>query len=93
MNQTDTDAVSDELLDAELPCMGIHNRRIARTCSRAAALRSFGHGHGPRLKCIQCWQIWYTYMLRKINENGAVRCIDCGGIFITVESFSDYRSF
>lgn len=92
---TETDPLSDELLEHEIPCGGILHTPIARSCSRAAVLRSFGHGclHGPRFKCIECYKIWSDYHAEHLVRFGSIRCIDCGRNFATVKAFSDYRPF
>lgn len=90
---TDVDSIFDELLDAEIPCMGITNPGIERSCSHRAALRTSSHGHGFYFKCIECWQIWYVFVLGIIADDGCVRCSYCHHSFTTVELFSDYRSF
>lgn len=91
--EAQTDELSDELLDAEIPCMGIINPGIERSCSHAAALRTLSHGHCAAFKCIACWQIWYVYILNLISMHGYVECGYCARQFTTVESFSDYRPF
>lgn len=89
------DQLSDELLDAEVPCGGILRGEIARTCSRAAVLRTLGHGCSPQaphwLKCVACWKVWYSYHSDVLRRQGFLKCRDCHRPFATIESFSDYR--
>lgn len=94
--QTISDAELEELVHADIPCIGIRNRNCARECGRAAVLRKVGHGHPETLydfKCIACWQVWYTRVARTLADHGHIRCIDCGHRFYSVESFADYRPF
>jgi hypothetical protein len=88
------DWLSDELLDAEIPCVGISFAPIARSCSRPAVLRTFGHGCRPmnpwRFKCLACFKVWYAYNLHLL-QFGPLRCGTCKREFSDIESFSDYR--
>jgi DNA-directed RNA polymerase subunit RPC12/RpoP len=88
------DQLSDELLDAEIPCGGIDCRPIRRSCTHPAVLRSMGHGCQPMnptlFKCVMCWKIWHDYTMNAILRGG-IQCTHCHGVFTTVESFSDYR--
>lgn len=91
--ETRTDELSDELLDAEIPCDGIINPDIKQSCSRPAVLRTTNHGHGCGVKCIACWKIWYVHILSELLRCGYIRCLECNRKFISIESFSDFRPF
>lgn len=89
--ETRTDAIWDELLDAEIPC---------GNCGKPAMLRSRGHGcpttkgiRPPFFSCLSCWQPWLSSMIGDLAQYGSIRCAVCNHQFLSVESFSDFRPF
>jgi len=90
--QIKPDQLPENLLDDEIPCDGIVYEPVARSCSRAATLRSYGHGCMTSIKCLECWQVWHVAML-KILQQRLIYCRKCCHHFSTVEAFSDYRPF
>lgn len=83
------DILSESWLDEEIPC---------GDCGKAARLRS--RGHAPVdctgdvfYKCFACWQLWFAKIAGDLREYGHLWCADCGGKFLTVADFSDYREF
>lgn len=82
----------NELYDQDVPC---------HACGNPAELRSMGHGCGrsdgampPYYKCLRCWQVWLTQLMRKAaNRGGYIRCWKCHEHFARVDDFSDYRPF
>jgi DNA-directed RNA polymerase subunit RPC12/RpoP len=99
LNPVESDALSDDLLDAEIPCGGILTQRIARSCSRPAVLRSVGHGcppdpkGPPYFKCLECWQLWYVTLTRSLVTRDYLRCRHCQRRFYSIDSFATYRPF
>lgn len=86
----------EDMLDAEIPCGGISEPRVQRSCDRAAILRCGGHGCPDTrtyCKCIPCWRVWYQAVATAIACYGSVGCATCRRRFATVESFADYRPF
>ena len=87
----------EALLEEEVPCGGIRNVHIARSCDRPAALKDVGpHQCGiPRAnyKCLQCWQVLVAHLCQRLATQGYLRCVHCNERFHSVESFCDYRPF
>lgn len=87
MNEVQSDALSDELLDEDIPCAD---------CGKPALLMSVGHGtcpgkggaSPPFFKCVKCWGAW----LQRLSSE-SFTCAYCEDVFDSVESFSDYREF
>ena len=99
---TETKPVADlnEMLDQEVPCTGIRNRSISRTCDKPAVVRwtnphncvTSAYGHAE--KCLDCWMALYQLLARNlVRAGGSLTCPYCRTVSYSVLAHTDYRPF
>jgi DNA-directed RNA polymerase subunit RPC12/RpoP len=98
---TDTKETTDleGLLSESIPCQGIKNLKVARTCDREAVLR-FSNPHrcptgnpDAPYKCVDCWMTLYQHLANTLASGNPLCCERCGVVCTTVLAFTDYRPF